>query len=97
MASTNITQHGVPGTRCEVLAQVTLGTYATSGEAWNALTQLKLETLDWLQIEPTVAYKAVYDRTNAKILVYNQAGTQVTNATDLSAVTLRVYAKGRKA
>jgi hypothetical protein len=44
-------------------------------------------------LDGTNGYQAKYDYTNQKLLMYTSAGTQTTNATDLSALTaIRVLA-----
>lgn len=49
-----------------------------------------------VEIDNSLGYGARYDFANQKILLYSSAGTQVTNATDVSAVTdMRVQAMSR--
>lgn len=47
-------------------------------------------------VQDTQGYSALYDYTNLKLKLYSAAGTQVTNATDLSALApFRVVAQGK--
>lgn len=69
--------------------------YATGGYSLTA-AELGLVGIDKVhpEVEAVGTHFAVYDYTNSKIVMFVAAGTQVTNATDLSAIKLRVTVYG---
>lgn len=82
-----------------------LGTYATGGIAVTA-TQVGLGAIDDLVVMPAGGYVFEYDKTNGKVLAYDQkdpaaaggadiALPQVATATSLSSITFRFHAFGR--
>lgn len=86
----------VVGNHREKIVDVTLdSSYPTGGYT---LTQAQLG-IDWkpyfiLAVPTTTGHDAVYNYSTGKLMMFS-GGTQVTNATDLSAVVLRVIAKGK--
>lgn len=81
------------------VSTVNLGTYATGGVSVTP-TQLGLSRVAYAIVSihslsgaPNATHY-VYDRDAGKILVYTNLGTEVADAVDLSAVTLRVTAFG---
>ena len=98
----SITSSSVFGDRQARFATVTLdSSYPTGGEALSA-AQLNLAQLDEVVIHSAnVATKrAVWDRTNSKILVYVENGTsgieaQAASTSDQSALSVQVFAVGK--
>lgn len=68
--------------------------YVTDGEPC-AMKVLGLGQIDYIEFSNENGYRAQYDYTNEKIKMYASAATEVTNTTDLSAVTLRYRAVGK--
>jgi hypothetical protein len=68
--------------------------YPTNGEPC-AQSVLGLGQIDHIEFTNANGYRPQYDFTNEKIKVYTSAGTETTNATDLSAITLRYKAMGK--
>lgn len=102
MAALTITRVAGPfstGDRFETVTSVVLSSsYPTGGEVVTPALLGFASTVDpqfQVQVEGGHGYGPEYDYTNQKIIVYTSAGTQTTNATDLSAVTLYVRATGR--
>ena len=60
--------------------------YPTGGEVFD-WRLFGFQTGDYLRVESDGTYIFVVDYTNKKVLAYSGLGTQVTNATDLSALT----------
>ena len=92
---------GVPGNNKYVIKRVKFdSSYVTNGESLTA-TQLGLESLHVMFISmENSGYVAQYDYTNSKIVLY-EAGAdgaildEVANATNVSAVKVRVLVFGR--
>ena len=86
--------------RTRVVATLTLpSAYPTNGfdvsQASGLFPSLTFEVGDIVCASSTSNGNPVfYDKTNAKIKVFSAIGTEVSNATDLSAQTLTVVAKG---
>lgn len=77
------------------IADVALdNSYPTGGEAVTP-SQFGLSSIDQVIIDGGNGYRPQFDYTNNKIKVYTSAGTETTNTTDLSALTLRVQAVGQ--
>lgn len=69
--------------------------YATSGESLTA-AELGLTRLDFIDIQDTVAYKIVYDKTNSKVLAYTRSSdAEVGSGVDISTTTTPFFAVGR--
>lgn len=68
--------------------------YPTNGEPC-AMVVLGLGQIDYIEFSNGNGYTAQYDYTNQKIVMYASAATEVTNTTDLSAITLRYRAVGK--
>lgn len=95
MAITQTVLHNyVKGDRREIIYSVALdNSYPTGGYAF--VNGLPGNTIHNVQFEQANGYRPQFDYTNNKIMVYTSAGTQTTNATDLSAITLRVTVTGK--
>lgn len=68
--------------------------YPTNGEAC-AQKVLGIGDIDFIAFTNQNGYVAQYDKANEKIVMYASAGTEVTNTTDLSGVTLQYMAFGK--
>lgn len=86
--------------------KITVGTYATNGVAVSNLTFELPVRMDDLTVRASAGYVPEWDKTNGKIIVYDQkdpgavggadiALPEVGNAVDLAAVFFRFEAKGR--
>src|SRR5262245_24982053 len=72
--------------------------YATGGEAivpGDVGFVTSIDVFDSETIPGTTVRSVAYDRTNGKLLAYNPAGTEITNTTNLSAITVRCRVWGR--
>lgn len=89
---TNLKRNSV-GNRRTVTATVTFdSSYPTGGESLTP-TQIGLKTVDFMAAEPQGGRTFPYDHANKKLMAFAST-TQVTNATDLSAVSTVVWAIG---
>lgn len=86
----------VVGNRREVVRDVTLdNSYPTGGYALTPATLGVDGALDYIVALPTTTgHVFPYDYANKKLMAFS-AGSQVSNATDLSAVVVRVVAQGK--
>jgi hypothetical protein len=76
-----------------VIADIALdSSYPTGGEAISA-SQFGLNSIDFVMPSFSAGYDAEYDHANKKLKMFT-AGSEVTDTTDLSAVTVRVLAIG---
>jgi|LSQX01.2.fsa_nt_gb hypothetical protein len=76
------------------VADVTFdNSYPTDGEVLTP-KQLGLNVIDYITVENIETYIFVYNRTNQKLKALTALGTEVTSGTNLSAVTVRVFAVG---
>lgn len=77
-----------------VIATVTFdSSYPTGGEALSA-NDLGLASLDFVSATTDGNYAVTWDKAAGKLKAYVAAGTQVPNATDLSAIAVRILAIG---
>lgn len=77
-----------------VIADITGDTsYPTGGYAITPAV-FGLTTFDFVLVPSANGYGATYNATTGKIVVYASANTEVTAATNLSAITFRVMAMG---
>lgn len=85
----------VMGNLKAVVADVTFdASYDAGGEALNPST-LGLSFVRFLVADGAKGFNVMYDYTNSKLLAYGStAGTEVVAATNLSAVSCRVFAVG---
>lgn len=90
------TRNHVVGNRREVVADVTLdNSYPTGGYALTPATLGVDGATDYiLAFATTTGHTFAYDYANSKLIAFS-GGTQVSNATDLSAVVVRVIAQGK--
>lgn len=86
----------VIGNRREVVMDATLdNSYPTGGYALTAATLGIDIALDFVQaIATTTGHTFAYDYANSKLKAYS-GGTEITNATDLSAVVVRLIGHGK--
>lgn len=76
------------------VADVTFdNSYPTGGEVLTP-KQLGLNVIDYITVENTETHIFVYNRANQKLKALTALGTEVSSETDLSAVTVRVFAVG---
>jgi hypothetical protein len=85
--------------RC-VFGTITLGTYTTGGESLLAGDLKTLGEIESIVFEPAANATPIikhlkYDHTNQKVLVFDVAGTQTANATDLSGYSAKFVAFGK--
>lgn len=74
------------GTKRMIVARVTFdSSYPTGGETLN-LSDIGMRDVECILTDGAEGYHLKWDKTNSKLLVYSSAATQVTNATDLSAL-----------
>lgn len=85
----------IDGNRHKWYVDLNLGVYATGGVTVTP-SQLNLRTVVFVECEPAGGYQFVYDRPTQKFLAYSSGGTQVTNATDLTAQQFRCAAVGHE-
>ena len=93
---------GVVGAQKVKYATVTFdSSYPTGGEPLTP-SDFDLVSIDWIQTQDGVGYALYYDRTNSKLLAYygnfdaaDGPLIQVPNATDLSAVAVKVVVFGK--
>ena len=77
-----------------VVAAVTFdNSYPTGGEPL-VPSDLGLSSIDYLNANSDGSNAFVYDKTNNKLKAYTAAGAEVANATNLSAVVIRIFAIG---
>lgn len=95
MAITQSVVHNyVKGDRREIVYSVALdSSYPTGGYAFT--NGLPGNTVHNVQFENGNGYRPQFDYSANKIKVYTSAATETTNATDLSAITLRVTVTGK--
>src|SRR3954464_9907861 len=90
--SASVARRTVFGNRRVVIADVTVGTYATGGVALTP-SLVGLTTIEHVSVGSgnvsTTFYNTVWDRTNAKLIVASGAA-QTANSTDLSGLTVRL-------
>src|SRR4051812_41002616 len=79
--------------RANRIAVTFSGAYATGGDVITA-KQCGMSTLRQILWEETLANEVEFDRANLKVKLANAAGTEATNGTDQSAVTVRGRALG---
>lgn len=86
----------VVGSRRQVIVDVTLdSSYPTGGYALTPATLGVDGATDFIQaVATTTGHTFSYDYVNSKLLAFS-GGTQVSNATDLSAVVIRLIAQGK--
>lgn len=99
LAKVNVDQRNhVKGNRREVCIDATLdSSYPTGGYALTAVTLGVDGSLDYVIAQPTNSgHVFAYDYANKKLMAWS-GGTQVSNATDLSAVVVRIIASGKGA
>lgn len=97
LAQVNVPQRNhVVGNRREVVVDVTLdNSYPTGGYALTPATLGVDLALDYIFALPTTTgHVFAYDYANKKLMAFS-GGSQVANATDLSAVVVRVVAQGK--
>lgn len=82
------------------ITDVNLGTYATGGVSVT-VSQLGLSSMEDVIVRPRSStaggisvMTTTYDTVNQKILCYDDTGTQTSNSSDLSPLTIRVIAFG---
>jgi hypothetical protein len=77
-----------------VYATITLdSSYATGGESITP-GSLGLTSIDFILFDGGLGYRPQFDYANSKIMMYTSAGTQTTNATDLSSIVLKALVFG---
>lgn len=90
--SASVARRTVFGNRRVVIADVTVGTYATGGIAL-APSLVGLTTIEHVSVGSgnvsTAFYNTVWDRANAKLIVATGAA-QASNALDLTTLTVRL-------
>jgi len=87
-------QRTVKGNKRELTATVLFdSSYPTGGEAV-AASDFGLSSVDTLFVYPHASRIGVYDHTNQKILLYTALGTEATNASDQSTITVYVRVSG---
>ncbi len=67
--------------------------YATGGESLTP-ADLGLNRIDFLSATTDGSNAVIWDKANNKLKVYTAAGTEVTNATSLASVAVRILAVG---
>ena len=83
-----------------ITVDITGPNYATGGSLFTP-TMVGLNTFEFISIPPVSGYVPIYDWTNQKIMVYWAPGgtsrvlDEITNATDLTAVTFYAMIIGR--
>lgn len=97
---TNVSKPYTTGDRWQTVNKIALdNNYPTGGYSVKPGDLGFASTVDpefLVEVNDTNGYTAVYDYTNQKLVFYTSAGTQTTNATDLSAITaVRVVATGK--
>lgn len=88
-------QPSAPGIEL-IMDQVGDDSYPTGGTAFDADALLKTsgnydrpQEAAFVVFEPQTGFNAVYDRGNKLLKVYDDAGTEIANTTDLSTKTFR--------
>ena len=97
IAKVNVdSRNHVIGNRREVCVDATLdNSYPTNGYALTAATLGVDMSLDFIvAFATTTGHTFAYDYANSKLKAYS-GGTEVSNATDLSAVVVRIVAHGK--
>lgn len=67
--------------------------YATGGESLTP-ADLGLNRIDWLSATTDGSFAVVWDKANNKLKAYTNAGAEVTNATSLATLAVRILAVG---
>lgn len=91
----------IASTHRHVYGTVTLdSSYPTGGLSFTAGDTKNLGEIELIQFEPATNATPIciilkYDYTNFKILAFDMAGVQISNATDLSAYSAKFVAYGK--
>jgi hypothetical protein len=77
-----------------VVATVTFdASYPTGGETFTP-ADLGLQRIDWLSATTDGSFAVVWDKAAGKLKAYTNAGVEVTNATSLATLNVRLLAVG---
>lgn len=94
-ATVTILKRGKTINRKITIASILMDNSYTTGGLAVTPAQLGLNSVDIILFESANGYTPQFDYTNNKVKFYTSAGTETSNATDLSAITLRVKAIGQ--